>query len=86
MEIIEELENLRRGPYCGSAGWLGYNGDAQLNILIRTIILRPQRGRHGFKADFYAGAGIVADSVPSREYEETVHKARAMAHALGVTI
>lgn len=85
MEIIDELEPVRRGPYCGSAGWIGYNGDADLNILIRSItaIARPVRGSAS-RLLFSVGAGIVADSDPSREYRETLHKASALFSALGV--
>lgn len=80
IEIIDEVEPVARGPYCGSAGWFSPTGDMELNILIRTIIKTPRL------AEFYAGAGIVADSKPLREYRETSHKARALAEALGVKI
>ena len=75
MEIIDELETVRRGPYTGSFGFLGYNGDMDTNIVIRTLV------RVG--ADLYAqaGGGIVADSVPEREYLETLTKAEAMVRA-----
>jgi para-aminobenzoate synthetase component 1 len=76
MEILEELEDVRRGPYCGSAGWFGYDGDLRLNILIRTLVAR------GHEASFHVGGGIVADSDPAAEYEETLVKARAMVEAL----
>jgi anthranilate/para-aminobenzoate synthase component I len=78
MEIIEELEPSRRGFYTGSAGWLGFNGDADLNIVIRTIL------RKDGQAHASVGAGIVADSDPSREWRETLHKARALLLAAGV--
>ena len=81
MEIIDELEPVRRGPYCGSAGWIGYNGDADLNILIRSIVALPRRGKN-WRLYFSAGAGIVADSNPSREYRETLHKANALFAAI----
>lgn len=71
MEIIEELEPVRRGLYTGSFGYLGWNGDLDLNIVIRTLVLR---GGTGY---LQVGAGIVADSNPAREYEETLHKAQA---------
>jgi para-aminobenzoate synthetase component 1 len=76
MEIIEELEDVRRGPYCGSAGWFGYDGDLRLNILIRTLVVRDGA------VSFHAGGGIVADSDPAAEYDETIVKARALVAAL----
>jgi para-aminobenzoate synthetase component 1 len=76
MEIIEEIEDARRGPYCGSAGWFGRDGDLSLNILIRTLVVR------GDRAVFHAGGGVVADSDPAMEYEETLVKARALVTAL----
>jgi para-aminobenzoate synthetase component I len=78
MEILEELEDVRRGPYCGAAGWFGYDGDLRLDILIRTLVVN--RG----VASFHVGGGIVADSDPAAEYEETLVKARALRTALGV--
>ncbi|HYV35425.1 MAG TPA: aminodeoxychorismate synthase component I [Gemmataceae bacterium] len=76
MEIIAELEPTARGPYCGSLGYIGFNGNMDSNILIRTFTI----GR-GW-AQFPVGGGIVADSVPEREYEETLHKAEGMLRAL----
>jgi anthranilate/para-aminobenzoate synthase component I len=76
MEVIQKLEARRRGPYCGSLGWIGFSGDMTLNILIRTIFLDKNR------LAFPVGAGIVADSEPAREYQETLHKAQALFHAL----
>lgn len=73
MEIIEEVEPTRRGPYCGSLGWLGADGDLELNIAIRTALVDERAG----KAWYQAGGGIVADSDPAREYEETLDKAAA---------
>jgi anthranilate/para-aminobenzoate synthase component I len=69
MEIIRELEGAPRGIYCGALGWLGYNGESSFNIAIRTLI------RSGGKLIYQVGAGIVADSDPQQEYEETLHKA-----------
>lgn len=71
MEIIEELEPVRRGPYTGSMGYLSWSGDLDFNILIRTLVMKNGRGY------LQVGAGIVADSDPTREYEETIHKAQA---------
>ncbi|NHM27932.1 anthranilate synthase component I [Desulfofundulus sp. TPOSR] len=76
MEIIEELEPLRRGPYAGAVGYLGYNGNLDTAITIRTVTFYQ-----GF-AYVQAGAGIVADSVPEREYQETLNKARALLQTL----
>jgi aminodeoxychorismate synthase component I len=75
MEIIDELETVRRGAYTGSFGWFGYGGDMDVNIVIRTLV---RQGRSLFAQ---AGAGIVADSVPEREYLETLSKAEAMVRA-----
>jgi anthranilate synthase component 1 len=75
MQIIATLEGLGRGAYTGSAGWLGLDGDADFNILIRTLTVN---GRH---IELRAGGGIVADSVPERELEETRAKARGLLRA-----
>ncbi|HZK18762.1 MAG TPA: aminodeoxychorismate synthase component I [Clostridia bacterium] len=77
MEIIEELEKIRRGIYTGSIGYIDFNGDADLNIVIRTIICR-----HG-KAYFQVGGAVTADSEPRQEYYETLDKARGLMRALG---
>lgn len=76
MEIITELERVARGPYCGCLGWLGYDGSMDTNILIRTLVL----GKGWIH--FAVGGGIVADSMPEREYEETWHKAAGLLRAL----
>lgn len=80
MQIIEELEVLRRHVYCGAIGYFGFNGGLDLNIAIRTITVKNGQ------AYFHAGGGIVADSDPASEYDETFHKARALARALGVEL
>jgi para-aminobenzoate synthetase component 1 len=72
MEIIEELEPVRRGLYTGSIGWIGYNGDMELNIAIRTMTV------HEGVAYIQAGAGVVIDSNSSFEYKESLKKARAL--------
>lgn len=72
MEIIDELEPTARGPYSGSFGYIGFGGTLDLNIIIRTIVLKDE------KAYFHVGAGIVADSIPEKEYQETLDKAAAM--------
>ncbi len=76
MEIIDELEPVGRGVYTGSMGYIDFNGDLDLNIVIRTMILQKKQGY------LQVGAGIVHDSNPAREYEETLHKGEAMAQAL----
>jgi len=76
MEIIAELEPTARGPYCGCLGWIGFDGAMDTNILIRTFTA----GRGWVQ--FPVGGGIVADSDPAREYEETLHKAAGLLRAL----
>ena len=78
MQIIAELEGEGRDAYTGSIGWLSSAGDADFNILIRTLTLA------GGQLEARAGAGIVADSNPERELEETRAKARGLLAALGV--
>ena len=76
MEIIDELEPSRRGPYAGAIGYFSYNGNADFAITIRTLVAE------GNRAYIQTGAGIVADSEPTREWFETEHKAKALLHAL----
>ncbi|MET0514403.1 MAG: anthranilate synthase component I [Nitrospiraceae bacterium] len=76
MEIIEELEPARRGPYAGAVGYFSFSGNMDMCINIRTVVIK---GRQAF---IQAGAGIVADSNPEHEYEETCNKARAMMKAI----
>ena len=78
MEIIASLERDRRGPYAGALGYFGHQGDMDMCITIRTIVMIGNR--------FYvqAGAGIVADSDPGREYDETLNKARALINAVAI--
>ena len=76
MEIIEELEPSGRGPYAGAVGYFGFSGNMDTCINIRTIVIKGRR------AYIQAGAGIVADSDPEREYHETCNKARAMMGAI----
>ncbi len=77
MEIIRELEPTRRSIYTGAIGYIGFDGDMDLNIVIRTMLLE------GGRAHFQVGGGIVADSEPEAEYEETLHKGRALLQSLG---
>ena len=76
MEIIDELETVRRGPYGGAVGYLGFDGRLDTCITIRTAVLKDN------KIHIQAGAGIVADSVPETEYDETMNKARAVLTAI----
>jgi len=76
MEIIAELEPTARGPYCGCLGYIGFDGTMDANILIRTFT----HGRGWIQ--FPVGGGIVADSCPEGEYEETWHKAEGLLRAL----
>ncbi len=77
MEIIEELEPTARGPYCGAIGYIGVDGAMDLSIAIRTMLVEDD------KVTFQVGGGIVADSRPADEYDETLHKARGILTALG---
>ncbi|MFH1498042.1 MAG: aminodeoxychorismate synthase component I [Verrucomicrobiota bacterium] len=76
MQIIDELEPCPRGPYTGALGWIGFNGDADLSIAIRTIVCA------GDRATYHVGAGITWDSDPEAEYQETLDKGRALHAAL----
>jgi para-aminobenzoate synthetase component 1 len=78
MEIIDELEPVARGVYTGSIGYIGADGSAELNIVIRTFV------RDGGKAHVQVGGGIVADSTPEGEYQETLDKARALLEAMAL--
>lgn len=78
MEIIEELEPVRRGVYTGALGWIGFDGSMKLNIVIRTLVAGD-----GW-VDLQVGGGIVADSDPEREYEETRAKAKGLLDTLGL--
>jgi anthranilate synthase component 1 len=76
MEIIEELEPTKRGPYAGAVGYFGYSGNMDTCIALRTMTVK------GSTAYLQAGGGVVADSVPELEYEETLNKARALMRAI----
>ena len=76
MQIVDELETVRRGPYAGAIGYLSYGGDLDTCICIRTVIVKDG------VAHVQAGAGIVADSVPEKEYAETKNKAAALLRAI----
>jgi anthranilate synthase component 1 len=76
MEIIEELENVRRGPYAGSVGYFSFSGNLDTCITIRTVVIK------GKAAYIQAGGGVVADSRPEKEYQETLNKAKALLKAI----
>ena len=80
MEIIDELEPVERGVYCGAIGYLGFDGSMQVSIPIRTLVMKDAR------VFFSVGGGIVADSDPDDEYEETLHKAAGIFRALGTNL
>jgi anthranilate/para-aminobenzoate synthase component I len=80
MEILDGIEPVARGPFFGSAGWIGYQGDGEMNLLIRTAVIKGEGSDK--KIYIQAGSGIVADSNPEREYEESMHKAGALLEAL----
>ncbi|HLP08761.1 MAG TPA: aminodeoxychorismate synthase component I [Opitutaceae bacterium] len=76
MQLIDELETVRRGVYTGAIGWIGFDGDCDLNIAIRTIVCR------GGRAYYHVGGGVVWDSDPESEFQETLDKGRALRAAL----
>ena len=76
MEIIDEVEPCRRGPYAGAVGYVDFNGNMDTCIALRTIVVQDN------KAYIQAGAGIVADSVPENEWHETLNKARGLLKAI----
>jgi anthranilate synthase component 1 len=80
MEIIDEVEHHRRGPYTGSMAAIGFDGRATLNIIIRTLV------RHGDEYHLRVGGGVVHDSVPDLEYDETLAKARALINAVDAAL
>jgi anthranilate synthase component 1 len=79
MEIIDELEPTKRGPYAGAVGYFDYRGNMDTCITLRTMVIKDQ------KVYIQAGAGLVADSDPTKEYQETVNKAKALLAAVEVT-
>jgi anthranilate synthase component 1 len=79
MQIIDELEPYRRGPYAGAVGYIDYAGSMDTCIALRTLVVQ------GNQAYIQAGAGIVADSVPASEYQETLNKARGLLKAIEIT-
>ncbi|MCB1837790.1 MAG: chorismate-binding protein, partial [Alcanivoracaceae bacterium] len=80
MEIIDELEPVKRGVYGGAVGYIGFNGEMDTAIAIRTAVIKDQR------LYVQAGAGVVADSVPELEWKETMNKARAVFRAVNMAL
>ena len=76
MQVIDELETIARGPYTGSLGYFSFTGDMDFNIIIRSLVVKDGR------AHLQVGAGIVADSDPGKEYDETLYKAQAVLTAI----
>jgi anthranilate/para-aminobenzoate synthase component I len=76
MQIIDELEPVARGAYTGSLGYFSFTGNMDFNIIIRSLVVKARR------AYLHVGAGIVADSIPEKEYDETLYKAEAVLHAV----
>ena len=76
MEIIDELESVRRGVYAGAVGYFSYTGNTDTAIALRTLLIKNNR------VYIQAGGGVVADSDPASEFDESVNKARAMIRAL----
>lgn len=83
MQIIDELETVRRGPYAGAVGYIDFAGNMDTCITLRTLVITP-KDDGTWRVDAQVGAGIVADSEPSREYQETINKAQSMLSALRI--
>ena len=81
MEIIDECEPTRRGPYAGAVGYVDFAGNMDTCIALRTLVIQPDAGG-GQRAYVQVGAGVVADSVPQREYQETISKAQSLLSAI----
>jgi anthranilate synthase component 1 len=84
MQIIDEFEPTRRGPYAGAVGYIDFAGNMDTCIALRTMVITPGDtfGKHHVYVQ--VGAGIVADSQPDREYEETINKAKGMLRAIEI--
>jgi para-aminobenzoate synthetase component I len=80
LEIIEELEPVRRGPYCGAVGWFGPGEELELSVAIRTLVAA------GDALHLHVGGAVTADSDPAAEWQETMHKAARLLHAAGGTV
>jgi len=85
MQIIDELEPVRRGPYAGAVGYFDFCGNMDTCIALRTMVATPSAGSQGsWRIDIQAGAGIVADSDPAAEYQETLNKSKALLTAVAI--
>jgi len=84
MQIIDELEPVRRGPYGGAVGYIDFSGNMDTCIALRTMVITPGAKSGEWIVDMQAGAGIVADSDPAAEFEETMNKAKALLAAVGI--
>ncbi len=87
MQIIDELEPTRRGPYAGAVGYIDYAKNMDTCIALRTMVIMPESGHSGLSAHrvyVQAGAGLVADSVPASEYQESLNKAAALLKAVAM--
>ncbi len=83
LQIIDEVEPVRRGPYAGTIGYIDFGGNMDTCIALRTLVITPGEG-NTWRVDAQVGAGIVADSEPAQEYQETLNKAQSMLSALGI--
>ncbi len=83
MQIIDEFECARRGPYAGAVGYMDFAGNMDTCIALRTLVITPAEDGT-YRVDAQVGAGIVADSEPAREYQETLNKAQSMLNALSL--
>jgi len=83
MQIIDEMETVRRGPYAGAVGYIDFSGNMDTCIALRTLVVTPS-GTERWRVDAQVGAGIVADSEPPSEYQETLNKAQSMLAALNI--
>ncbi len=84
MQIIDELEPTKRGPYAGAVGYIDYNGNLDTCIALRTMVVIPDAASGKSKVYVQAGAGLVADSVPANEYQECINKASALLKAVAL--
>ena len=84
MQIIDELEPTKRGPYAGAVGYIDYNQNLDTCIALRTMVVTPNAGLGKHKVYVQAGAGLVADSVPASEHQECINKASALLKAVAL--
>ncbi len=82
MQIIDEIEPVRRGPYAGGIGCVSFAGNLDIAIALRTIVVPAKKAGPPWHYHLQAGAGVVLDSVPVKEYEETLNKAAALGRAI----